>query len=232
MNPRPFLERLNAAVEGIIYAIKTQRSVRLQFLIAFAVLLISLFLPLSRIELLLVFFAVTLVIFAEIVNTAVELAVDIFSSSLHPLAKAAKDVAAGGVLVACLGALVIAYFILLPPLNPFLREGILIAKRSSKYLTFAALMGVILLVIILKVVPGRSSFHSKGMPSGYAALAFAICTALTFLTESPLVMLLSFVLALLFSTKSLIYGFHTRLGVVLGALLGTLVTTLAFQVFG
>ncbi|MBI5167730.1 MAG: diacylglycerol kinase [candidate division NC10 bacterium] len=231
MNPRPFLERLNAAIEGIIYAAKTQRSVRLQFLAAFVVLLVSLFLPLTRTELLFLFFTIILVIFAELVNTSVEQVVNLFSPSPHPLAKAAKDVAAGAVFIACFGALVMAYFIIFPALSPFLTRWILITKHSSEYLTFAALTAVIVLVVVLKAVFGRGTPLYGGMPSGHAALAFALGTALTVLTENPLVMLLSFFLALLVSTSRLLHGIHTKLEVALGAILGTLVTALMFQVF-
>ncbi len=67
--------------------------------------------------------ACALVLSLELVNTALEAAVDLSSPGPHPLAKVAKDAAAGAVLLASIGALVVGAAVLGPPLWLWLRPG-------------------------------------------------------------------------------------------------------------
>lgn len=83
---------------------------------AFMVFSLSFYLKLTTIELLFVVFAAFLVIIAEMINTAVETVVDLASEQIHPLARIAKDVAAGAVLVSAVNALVTAVLVLWPRL--------------------------------------------------------------------------------------------------------------------
>lgn len=111
-----FIRSVGYALSGIWYAIQTQRHMRIH--VTFAVLVCGLgaVLPISRIEWAVLLLTIAVVIAAEMVNTAVEQAVDIVSPNLHPLAKAAKDVAAGAVLTAAFMAVIIGLLILGPPL--------------------------------------------------------------------------------------------------------------------
>jgi diacylglycerol kinase len=81
-------------------------------LAAVAVLLIALMLGLTLLEFALLALAITLVLFAELINTALEVVVDLVSPEYHPLARRAKDVAAGAVLVASVGAVIMGYLAL------------------------------------------------------------------------------------------------------------------------
>ncbi|MDH7499535.1 MAG: diacylglycerol kinase, partial [candidate division NC10 bacterium] len=92
---------------------------------ALGVLLITLFVKLPRADLLILIFTIILVIWAELFNTALEFVVDLLADRYHPLARSAKDVAAGGVLIVSFGALVIAYFTLFAALQPPLRRFLL-----------------------------------------------------------------------------------------------------------
>jgi diacylglycerol kinase (ATP) len=233
MNPsKTWLKRLNFAIDGILLAARTQKSLRFQFLAAFAVLLITLFLKLPRTDLLILIFTIILVIWAELFNTALEFVVDLLADQYHPLAKAAKDVAAGGVLIVSFGAVIIAYFTLFETLHPSLRHFIIFLKHPPQHLAFASLTLVIIAVIILKAFLGKGTPLHGGMPSGHAAVAFALSTILTLVSENPLVMVLAFILASLVSQSRLIHGIHTRLEVLFGALLGFLMVITIFQVFG
>ena len=230
--PKGWLERLNCAIDGILLATRTQKSLRFHFLAAFCVLLLTLLVKLPRTDLLILIFTIILVIWAELFNTALELVVDLLADRYHPLAKSAKDVAAGGVLIVSFGAAVIAYFTLFAPLNPSLRLVLLFLKHPPQHLAFVSLALVIVMVIVLKALWGKGTPLRGGMPSGHAAVGFALSTILTFVTESPLVMVLAFVLASLVSQSRLIHGIHTRLEVLSGALLGILVVVAIFQIFG
>ncbi|MFH0871044.1 MAG: diacylglycerol kinase [bacterium] len=230
--PKGWLERLNCAIDGILLATRTQKSLRFHFLAAFCVLLLTLLVKLPRTDLLILIFTIILVIWAELFNTALELVVDLLADRYHPLAKSAKDVAAGGVLIVSFGAAVIAYFTLFAPLNPSLRRVLLLLKHPPQHLAFVSLALVIVMVIVLKALWGKGTPLHGGMPSGHAAVGFALSTILTFVTESPLVMVLAFVLASLVSQSRLIHGIHTRMEVLSGALLGILVVVAIFQTFG
>lgn len=100
-------------LNGIIYATTTQANIKKQLVIAVAVVIISLFFNLSKAEFLIFLFTIILIIFAEMVNTAIETVVDLYVDVYHPKAKIAKDVAAGGVVITTINAIIVAYFLFL-----------------------------------------------------------------------------------------------------------------------
>ncbi|MBO8136710.1 MAG: diacylglycerol kinase family protein [Desulfotomaculum sp.] len=109
-----FHYRLFYALSGILYALKTQPNMRFHLLAAAAVTAAGFGFHISITEWLHVAFAVALVWAAELINTAVETVVDMYTRDYHPLAKVAKDVAAGAVIVAAANSLVVAGLIFLP----------------------------------------------------------------------------------------------------------------------
>jgi diacylglycerol kinase (ATP) len=108
---RTLFESFIYAISGVIYSLKTQRNMRIHFLAALLVMILSKYLDLEEMEMVAVVFATALVIIAEMINTAVETAVDMITEKFHPLARIAKNVAAGAVLVAVLNAIIIGYVI-------------------------------------------------------------------------------------------------------------------------
>ena len=104
------------AFAGIGYCLRTQRNFRIHILATGAVVVVGGLLGLSGIEWAILALTVTLVLAAEMINTVIEAAVDLASPGYHPLAKVAKDVAAGAVLVTALGAVVIGVCIFVPHL--------------------------------------------------------------------------------------------------------------------
>ena len=104
------------AFEGWWYVIRTQHNAWIHALVTVVIIMMALWLRISRIEwaiLILTFMAVWM---AEFINTALEAIVDMTSPDFHPLAKVAKDVAAAAVLVGAIGAVLIGLLILGPPL--------------------------------------------------------------------------------------------------------------------
>ncbi|HBC92884.1 MAG TPA: diacylglycerol kinase, partial [Pelotomaculum sp.] len=91
---RKILDSFNYAVAGVVYAVKTQRNMRIHLTAALLVLGLGLYIQVSSRDLLLIFFAITLVIMAELFNTAIEAVVDLYVQEFRPLAKIAKNVAA------------------------------------------------------------------------------------------------------------------------------------------
>src|SRR5207245_873386 len=94
------LESFNFAFEGIIHVLRTQRNMRIHFLIAIGVLVAAFAAGVSRFELIALLLAIAFVLIAEMVNTAVEHAIDVATTSFDPMAKLAKDIASGAVLIA------------------------------------------------------------------------------------------------------------------------------------
>lgn len=101
---------------GLWWAFKTQRNLRIHLGLGLIASILALALRFSPLELAVLVLLMTVVIALELVNTVVEAAVDLASPEYHPLAKSAKDVAAGAVLVAALGAVVIGLLLFLPHL--------------------------------------------------------------------------------------------------------------------
>jgi len=103
------------AIEGIGYALRTQHNTWIHFTATVTAFLIAWLLGLPGIEWALLVLTVSLVWVAELINTALEAVVDLSAPDYHPLAKAAKDVAAGAVLVAAIGAVLVGFFLFGPP---------------------------------------------------------------------------------------------------------------------
>ncbi len=104
------------AFAGLRYVLWSERNARIHLAIAILVLLVSAWLRLSALEWVLIIAAIALVFAGEMLNTVVELTVDMVTSELNPLAKRAKDVAAGAVLVAAIAAAIMGFIILGPRL--------------------------------------------------------------------------------------------------------------------
>lgn len=92
------------ALAGIVHCLRTQRNFRVHVAVAAVVTLACVMLRLNAFESALIVVMVTMVLAAEMVNTVVESVVDLATAEMHPLARIAKDVAAGVVLVTCTGA--------------------------------------------------------------------------------------------------------------------------------
>ncbi len=231
MKPKNWLESANLAIEGILYVVRTQRHMRWHFLSAIVILIISLLVGLAKLEFIALTLAIILVLLAEMLNTAVEVAVDLFHEEFHPLAKIAKDIAAGAVLIAASGAIVIGYLILFPQISRILTQGIPYIKQSPEHITFISLIIVVIAVIITKAYTGKGLPLRGGLPSGHAAIAFSVWISITYITGNILISLLTLFLSLIVSRSRIVSGVHTLWEVMLGALLGSVITFLLFKVF-
>ena len=232
MKPKSWLQSANLAIEGIIYSVKTQRHMRYHLYAALAALILSLVLGISRTEFILLCMAIVLVLVTEMLNTAIETTVDMISEEYHPRAKLAKDIAAGVVLIASIGALTLAYLILYPAFKTAVLNGEWrFTKAPRDVVAFVALSVVIIIVIIIKAFVGKGEPLRGGMPSGHAAVSFSIWTAALYLADSFAVISLTFLLAVMVSWSRWSAGIHRPIEVVAGALLGSCVTFLFFLVF-
>jgi diacylglycerol kinase (ATP) len=233
---RSLFHSFNHAAEGVIQALRTQRNLWMHFTIAAAVLVAALAFGVSRLELIVLLLAITFVLVAELVNTAIEAAVDVASTSFDPIAKLAKDIAAGAVLIAALNALAVGYLVF--------SGGV--AERSSRFLnrlsdapaelTLVALALTVIAVIAVKAYTGRGTPLRGGLPSGHAAVAFSGWMAVTLILDDSahrfLISSVTLIMALLVTQTRVETGVHSASEVASGGALGALITLFLFQAFG
>ncbi len=234
MKKRSLIDSFNYAVSGIIIALKTERNMRIHYLIAILVITLSLFFDFSRIEFLLLLFSISLVVVAEMFNTALEKVIDLVTQDYHPLARIVKDVAAGAVLIAAINSIVVGYLLFFDRLSSYTDLLLFKIRRSSIHLTFVALLIVVLLTIGLKAkfYRGRGTHFQGGTVSGHAAISFCIATIIVFLAQNMLVTTLSYGLAILVGESRIEGKIHSFMEVLLGSILGVLVGILVFQIIG
>lgn len=108
------------AWNGILHAVRTQRNMRVHIAIFVAAVTLGIVLRISPVEFAMVFVAATGVFIAEMINTVAEAVVDLVTKEYHPLARIAKDVAAGVVLMNALLSVVIGLFVFMPHLWPLM----------------------------------------------------------------------------------------------------------------
>ncbi len=111
MKNRPFIRSLGDSFRGIYSALRREKNMRLHLISATIVLAASLYFKVDKFEFLFVLTAIVLVFVTEMINTAIEAAVDLKTMELHPLARLAKNIAAGAVLCAAIFALVVGYIV-------------------------------------------------------------------------------------------------------------------------
>ncbi len=204
---------------------------RNHFMSALAVLLAALFLRVTPIEFALMAISILFVLFAELLNTAVEAVVDLVSPGYHPLAKIAKDTAAGAVLLASMGAIIMGYLILARYVLPIYGKVLAMFGTPSDLGTVVSVLIVIIVVVMVKSLTGTGTPLHGGVPSGHAAVAFSIATAVSLNTHDPLISLLSVALAAMVSHSRLLMRIHTTTEVVFGSLLGAGITLIVLMLF-
>lgn len=111
-----FIASFGYAFSGLWYALRTQRNARVHALIAVLAIITGILFHISAVEFAIIFVAITGVFIAEMLNTVMEICVDLASPDFHPLAKIAKDVAAGAVLLNAFLAIILGLFIFGPHL--------------------------------------------------------------------------------------------------------------------
>lgn len=114
MAARRFFRSFQFAAAGIGTALKREQNIRFHFLAAVVVVLAGWLTGLSSLEWLIVILLIGGMIALEMVNSAIERVVDLATAELHPLAKQAKDMAAGAVLVFAAASAIIGLLIFLP----------------------------------------------------------------------------------------------------------------------
>ena len=231
--PPSLLESFNFAFEGIIHVLRTQRNMRIHFLSAVVVLVAALATGVSRLELIALLLAIAFVMIAEMINTAIEGAVDVSTTSFDPNAKLAKDIAAGAVLIATVNAVAIGYLVFSGQVADRSTRLLDRLANAPAQLTLIALVLTVIAGIAIKAFTGRGTPLRGGLPSIHAALAFAGWMAITLILDEQrfLASSVAFILALLVAQTRVESGVHSAHEVFYGSVLGALITLVLFQAF-
>jgi diacylglycerol kinase (ATP) len=233
MRVRPsVIESFNFAIEGVIHVLRTQRNMRLHFAAAVAVIVVAVAVGVSKIELSLLLVSIAFVLVAEMINTAVEGAIDAATTSFDPMAKLAKDIAAGAVLIASVNAVAVGYLVFAGKAADKTAEVLDRVRSAPAQITLVALVLTVIIVIATKAWTGRGTPLRGGLPSGHAAVAFAGWMAATYIVNDShrfVVSALTFIMALLVAQTRVESGVHSALEVAYGGALGALVTLAVFQ---
>jgi len=170
------------------------------------------------------------------INTAVEAAIDVATTAFDPLAKLAKDIVAGAVLIATVNAVAVGYLIFSEQVGDRGSRLLERISNSPPHVTLITLVLTGIFVIAMKAFTQRGTPLRGGWPSGHAAIAFAGWMLVTLILEDYehrfLISTLVFIIALLVAQTRVESGIHSSLEVIYGAALGTLLALAVFQFFG
>src|SRR5213594_542512 len=234
MRSRPSIfESFNFAIEGVVHVLRTQRNLRIHFAVAVAVLVIAAAVGVSKIELIVLLISIAFVLVAEMINTAVEGTIDAATTSFDPMAKLAKDIAAGAVLISSVNAVAVGYLVFAGKAADKTADVLDRVRSAPAQISLVALVLTVIIVIATKAWTGRGTPLRGGLPSGHAAVAFASWMAATYVITGPhrfLISSLTFIMALLVAQTRVETGVHSALEVTYGGLLGALITLVVFQV--
>lgn len=118
----PLLSSFRYAICGIVMAVRSERNVKIHLFFAVAAISFGFVLSISVIEWLFIFVAIGGMLTAEMINSAIEKTVDLYTKEYHPIAKQAKDIAAGGVLIFAVTSVMIGILIFYPKLHHLLSK--------------------------------------------------------------------------------------------------------------
>src|ERR1700681_1225877 len=111
-----FIASFGYAFSGLWYALRTQRNIRVHVFIGTCAIILGMILRIAAVEFAMIFVAITGVFIAEMFNTVMELCINLSTPEYNPLAKIAKDIAAGAVLLNAILAIIIGLFVFGPHL--------------------------------------------------------------------------------------------------------------------
>ncbi|HUS80833.1 MAG TPA: diacylglycerol kinase [Armatimonadota bacterium] len=232
-NRRSIADSFSNAFEGLYHVFNTQPHMRVHTIIIALVLLAAWGFGVSRVELLHLLLPMTLVIMAEVINTALEEIVDLEVEGYQEKARIVKDVAAAAVLVAAFYSMLAGVMIFAS--NENFRATLTVHPRFPARPHLGALqivlVGMLLLgvaIVWIKRATGGRYVLTGGFASGHTALGFLIAASIAMISGSAELSALALALALLLAQSRLQSDIHTLSEVGLGALVGIIVALIVF----
>ncbi len=228
---RDLVGPFRVALGGLVYTFKTQRHMRFHLYVVLIVVMLGILVNLQLREMLLLLFTISLVLVAEMFNSAIEATVDLVSPNYNPMAKFAKDIAAGAVLITTIIALAVGGLLILGD-NRWEQLKINLTSEAPG-LPFVGRMilgGIVVftVVVIGKGLGQRGRVLQGGLVSGHAAFAFLLATSAMFVTENALATGIAFMLAALVAQSRWEAKIHSIVELCLGAGVGVITGLLIF----
>ncbi|MBR5227809.1 MAG: diacylglycerol kinase [Clostridia bacterium] len=219
------------ALNGIIHVFKTERNLRIDYFIGAAVLICSLFFDFTKTEMICLILTIGFVIFAEMINSTVEYVVDLITEEYNEKARAAKDIAAGGVLIAGGISVIVAYFLFVDKITSASTALIQSILSSRAHLLVTILFVVLLFTVVLKaILTKKGDNYVATFPSSRVTISFGLATYLYIVTRSLLVggvtLALAFMISSLKKENDKVSNWH----IVFSALLGILLVLAIYQI--
>lgn len=231
---KQFGDSLNHAIDGVIFALKNETNIKFDFLVTTIVLVASLFFNFTKVEMAILAITLVLVITAELFNTAMENAVDMISDlKYNKLAKIAKDVSAGAVVITAIGAVFVGYLLFYDKLFNIAGSVFSVVNKSNSHKLVIAIGIVLVLVVVLKAIfyRGRGTPLKGGSVSGHAALGFCLATIGSFVAKNQFITLLFYTLAVLIAQSRIESRIHSIYEVIVGGLIGLFIAFTIFSMF-
>ncbi|MBL8086798.1 MAG: diacylglycerol kinase [Chthonomonas sp.] len=230
-SPGELVHPFRVAISGLVHTFRTQRHMRVHLYITMVTVLLAMAMNLRVREVLILLFMINFVLVAEMFNSAIEATVDLASPNYHPLAKFAKDIAAGAVLVTTIMAIVVGALIALGSES---WERIRLSLSADTVgLPFAAkfivgLFALFILIVVGKGLGKRGQVLHGGLVSGHAAYGFYLAGAVVFISDRPLVSGIAILLAIILAQSRWEAKIHSVFELTLGATVGLVVALLLF----
>ncbi len=227
---KTFFTAYKHALDGVIRAFKTERNLRIDYVIGLFVLICSLFFDFTKTEFACLCLTIGFVIFSEMINSTVEYIVDLITDKYDDRAKAAKDIAAGGVLISSVVAVIVAFFLFADKLTMATTSVIATIFSSNIYILFTIIFAVIILAVILKGFIGKGSNYSMAYPSARVALAFGLTTYVYIITKSILVGGVALILSIIIAQIRIENTKIRPIYMIISAIIGVLVVLIIYQI--
>ena len=225
-----FYTAIGHAIDGVVCAFKTERNLRIDYIIGLFVLIASLFFDFTKTEFACLCLTIGFVIFAEMINSTVEYVVDLITDKFDDRAKAAKDIAAGGVFVSSLVAIVVSYFLFVDKIYLATNNVLSTILSSKLYVLFTIMFATIILAVILKGMFSKKKDYVVSYPSARVTLAFAMTTYVYLVTKSMFVGGVSFILSIIIAQIKIENEKTKFIYMIFSALLGTLLVLIIYQI--
>ena len=231
-NKRPdIVSPFRVALNGIVFTFRTQRHMRFHLFVVIIVILLSILVNLGLRETLVLLFTISLVLVAEMFNSAIEATVDLISPHYSPLAQFAKDIAAGAVLIATMIALVVGALLFIGESRWEVIKINVSGEGFRLPVMLRLILGAIVLFFVVLVGKGlgqRGRVLQGGLVSGHAAFGFFFATSAAILTDNPITAGIALLLAAIIAQSRFEAKFHSIFELSLGALVGVILSLLIF----
>ena len=221
----------NHAINGIVHAFRIEKNLKIHFIVAVAVIIAAILTHVTRFELIALVLCIAFVIFAEMINTAVEAVCNMLSNRYNEFIRIAKNVSAGAVLVAAGASVIVGYLVFYRKIYSFSLVSLDYLSNLPVHITVSALVVLLFAVILIKsfYIKKRGSYVQGGMPSGHTAFAFALFAAIALTSADIVPSIFAAVIAVVVAESRMETKVHTLTEVLMGALLGVAITIIVFK---